>query len=29
MTIGQKYVTKYNNNPAVGSYDPEPVKPRI
>jgi len=22
MTIGSKYVTKYDSNPAVGSYDP-------
>ena len=29
MTIGKKYVTKYNDNPAVGTYNPEPVKPRI
>ena len=29
MTIGSKYVTKYDNNPAVGAYDPQPVKPRI
>ena len=29
MTIGKKYVTKYNNNPAVGTYNPEPIKPRI
>jgi hypothetical protein len=29
MTIGKKYETKYNDNPAVGTYNPEPVKPRI
>ena len=29
MTIGGKYIDKYDNNPGVGAYNPEPVKPRI